>query len=418
MASPATTPLSLEQVLAKDGFLVKISLDSLVNNGFVNCAVKRPIEDVEPNIGQTRLQFNLPAVDETIHPVFRHKRFENVSLQDYTDYIAPVARLATCMLSDIHIMPFFIALLARPLKKITDDPDTQQFLNQSVWEFGWDNNPSTPEEIKSTWKTLAGLRKYITWRFEDPPCGESFMDTCRRPGPLWGAVEEETYTSTIRIRKVYLDILKRITTSRSLPRTENLDPEDARLRTMVHMAITMCHEVCHALNYAYIKQDKDAYKAKTNKDGSQTYLTLPIPAEPYYRDDHMNELGWAYTQVTFDGILESMGNLGLPHSALFAYGAYTMKFETRRKEKTLERRYERWAPKVKKGLRRAVHMSYFQDMFTAEFWEKTVMKDGLVALRPPDQRPGFAVWVGVQKLENEVVPGRSYASAAAGRKKP
>jgi len=55
-------------------------------------------------------------------------------------------------------------------------------------------------------------------------------------------------------------------------------------------------------------------------------------------------------------------------------------------------------------------------MFTAEFWEKTVTKDGLAALRPPDH-PGFAVWFDVPKLESEVMSGLSYASVAAGKKK-
>lgn len=151
-------------------------------------------------------------------------------------------------------------------------------------------------------------------------------------------------------------------------------PGCSTLRTRMHMAMIVCHEFTHALHNATWEREDDEWAPTLS-------TTTPLPPEPFFRDDRISELGWAFQQYAFGGLLRPIGYFQ-PDSAdaAFPYGFFLEHFPGAvKKEDEHMRKFQQATPfqlGVTTILRHGVHMSYVQKQFTKEFWNKTVLLSG------------------------------------------
>lgn len=379
--APTTTA---EEKLRSDPFYKKFGLVRLNAEGFIDCKPKTTLENVRPSAKTTEEMKRVgEPFDFQIHPVFHFDRFSGVSQTDYDTFLTPVVRLATCLLSDLCVLPFFNSLLNREPDLIHND-EAEKAFGQQLYSFGNDETPMTDNELKRTWIKLQLLADYITWRQgkdDEGPAHRPYMYT-QRMRKIPGYVPGRTHGSEIYFMPQYLAILRGDVNPQTLAGTEGFDQEDSKLRTAVLMANTMCHELCHAAAICYHEQHEEAF----DKDANERFLWTPLPAEPFYRDDNTCELGWAYNQAITGGIFAPMG-YQVPGDVRAFMGLYQSDFASRIKAPNPTHRYMLRDPRSDLGLttqvRRAVLMRYMQDLYSQEFWDKRVATQGLLALRPP-----------------------------------
>lgn len=134
-------------------------------------------------------------------------------------------------------------------------------------------------------------------------------------------------------------------------KAEDFDVEAGRLRTMTAFVHALLHELCHAI-----------YKA-----------TTPISmhgSEPFYRDDRMAELGWAFTQVVFGGGIYPLGrnprHTACPYGSGVARWPEGISYGSGRMRASAARYGETYAR------RSIVKMQWLQKFFTRRFWDVDV----------------------------------------------
>ncbi|KAF1351382.1 hypothetical protein BDV97DRAFT_369023 [Delphinella strobiligena] len=187
-------------------------------------------------------------------------------------------------------------------------------------------------------------------------------------------LRRKTKASVIKVNRNYLKVLKGQIKSTEYVKAENFDQAAALLRTRMHMAMIVCHEFTHALHNATWEREDDEWAPTLS-------TTTPLPPEPFFRDDRISELGWAFQQYAFGGLLRPIGYFQ-PDSAdaAFPYGFFLEHFPGAvKKEDEHMRKFQQATPfqlGVTTILRHGVHMSYVQKQFTKEFWNKTVLLSG------------------------------------------
>lgn len=132
---------------------------------------------------------------------------------------------------------------------------------------------------------------------------------------------------------------------------------------LIHItqAIALCHEFCHAIHYAVYEDP-----------------ALKNQGEPFYANDRVHELGFAFEQQILSGVTASIGEHIFTLTC--AYGMMIKDFPGARRygngELGSPRRY---------GIRDedayAVHMDWVSGMFRDEFWDREVAQYGLERLK-------------------------------------
>lgn len=178
------------------------------------------------------------------------------------------------------------------------------------------------------------------------------------------------------------------------------EEDSAVRRRLLILAVTMVHELCHALEIALTPRPKADPKLTSEHSGSepsesgseQSESEEPgIPTvEPFYSNHRVAELGWAFESVVFGGIVDPLGCF-----VAAPYGLSIHEFPGLHEVKSKNSKYpgiaanqsaERGSP-IKFGRTKEsvypVHMFYVAKLFTQEFWEREVTERGLEAFVPP-----------------------------------
>lgn len=151
--------------------------------------------------------------------------------------------------------------------------------------------------------------------------------------------------------------------------------EDSALRRSIfNLAVTMVHELCHALENA----------VTLRLDDSETYIP-----EPFYSDHRIAELGYAFERVLFGGVIEPLGYYqAAPYGLVITEwpGIAEVGSEISPGVTNHSGSAERGSP-IKYGCTKfavyPIHMFYIAKFFTQEFWEREVPERQLEAFIPP-----------------------------------
>ncbi|GAB7357761.1 hypothetical protein MBLNU459_g0411t1 [Dothideomycetes sp. NU459] len=313
-----------------------------------------------------------------LHPIFRR---QNWILGDGEfDLILPSLCLTTLLLEDSSILPFIRGFLHKPLQRL-DDERAERKYRQELYVFDWRSSNQDPHADQlDAWKSMAGLRRRIHYRFY-PTKAYGETDTTDGPDPTLPTIR-------VTLNPGYLRALRRIRQLRHFPSTKKFSDPDALLRTRFHLAITLCHEVCHALGTAADITNTfhpDYHTGMT--EWAKTHDRLPL--EPFYRDYRISELGATFESVLFSGLIRPLAT-DAPAMADFKhlvipYGFGIIEFPGAQGG-ALYADKERGTPGkwgVQSTWYAAIPMDYVWNMFSDRFWNEHVARaNNVTALHP------------------------------------
>lgn len=105
----------------------------------------------------------------------------------------------------------------------------------------------------------------------------------------------QTHATCIYTNKGFLDVLRNDVTVQQFPKASTFSIPAGFTRTMVFFAHTLLHELCHSVwkSSAALTPDRNT--------------APPHTSEPFYRDQRIAELGWAFQQAVFHGAVRPNG---------------------------------------------------------------------------------------------------------------
>jgi hypothetical protein len=291
-----------------DAILRKIGLDRLNEKGYVNldmistdrtfgyagnralnAARWRAKYDVQigmhhtieepPNV-KSKKKGKYGKLDEyhRIHPIFRQDNWssDDLLMGHYTfNKLKPVLQLATLLLEDETMVGYIFAMLDISSHREITLPGVQKRLGRKVHWFEKRNNLSQAEK-QTVWKELYDLGQNLWWTDKQMTGKEDSLH-----GFTWG----ERGSIEIVLNKRLIDYVCREASpvEDAIDWKPGSDVNSARLRVMFNLAITMVHEVMHAL-----------------------WRNRYYPAfEPYYRDTRAAELGFQWEQLLYTGQIDN-----------------------------------------------------------------------------------------------------------------
>lgn len=190
--------------------------------------------------------------------------------------------------------------------------------------------------------------------------------------------DDSSCGSTITINDQFVDVLcDRITADqvgqghfRWLPGS---DTASGKVRTTFLLAVTLVHELCHAIVICHTPCDP------------ATGLPPDNAVEPFYGDQRLAEIGYAWESHVFRG---AIAPLEMSLSPAAPYGLertdWPGSFRIPPERRSPARYGTRWA---------SIHLlrnKYVQDFFTRRFWNGRIDRYGMSGFRPK-KRVGFRV---------------------------
>lgn len=161
-----------------DPILKTIGLDQLVAEGVTNLSRSARNHDSPssafPATPGEEFRKAFPQGAGVIHPIYRKDNWM-ISQANY-EVLLPAIRLASMLLEDPAILPFFRGLLDLPLKRLGDDK-AEKLYNQKLYVFDWLSGNEDPwADQVDGWKAIANLSTRIRFEIVDMP-GSAFMQT-------------------------------------------------------------------------------------------------------------------------------------------------------------------------------------------------------------------------------------------------
>ncbi|GAB7352748.1 hypothetical protein MBLNU459_g3100t1 [Dothideomycetes sp. NU459] len=241
----------------------------------------------------------------TIHPVFEHGSWSNLSTQDYA-LLEPVIQLATVLLLEPCIFAFFNGQYGPNLKPL-DNPAAAKALGQDLFWFEPNNAHMLP-----AFRAMLNMKDRVTWQFGDPDhkswaTTEGYAPPNARRDPVTHNPSYTTINSVITLRKEFLHVLQGRIDPGLAPRVgmecRPYDKQAAKMRSHLFMAVVMLHELCHAFENSTRERlpDWDRYADELIRNGANRAV------EAFYRDYRIAEHGFAFEQYVFGGVLEVLG---------------------------------------------------------------------------------------------------------------
>ena len=211
-----------------------------------------------------------------IHPIFERSRWENCSDDVYYG-ITHIIRLASAMLESPASVAFHYALMSDPREYLQE---TSQRLGVPCYRFRHTNHDEATTRLYFDMMMLR-IAPHIRFRwFMKSDLGFAHLNAfgvTRRnlhsPTFLRGA-QQSGNGSVIHINHEYIDNL-----------SNGPKPLSQLLRYQFYMALTISHEIAHAVN---------------NAVSVETY-------EPFYEDQRLTELGKAWEVEVLGGMPEMIG---------------------------------------------------------------------------------------------------------------
>lgn len=173
-----------------------------------------------------------------------------------------------------------------------------------------------------------------------------------------------TSAAHVHIRESFRSALLGRELSTSFAKAASFDARTAHCRALWFFAIVLLHELAHATHLAYWELFPDRYNPTT--DGK----------EPFWRDDRLAELGWAFTQVVFGAVFHPFGFN--PYSASLPYGMAQIRWPGGSNLGDARGSALGWAHAYM--TRGATDVHWCHKFFTRRFWEVDVPARGAHAM--------------------------------------
>lgn len=229
-----------------------------------------------------------------IHPLLHPDMWDFAEMEEkstgFWEALRPVFQLATLLLEHDDMIGYIIGLLDITKHKRIDHPEAEKRRGEKLFWFEKRENPSNEEKLQA-WMELHELTKTLWWRefrFVEVPSTH-------------GLTNSRNGSELIFINAKYFDILCRgeLATAGARSWFPGSDEDSARLRVQFVLAVTMVHEIIHAL----------------------WWKKFPDLKEPFYRDTRASETGWQWEMLLFTGLIDGLGKeYGFPYvsrSSLF-----------------------------------------------------------------------------------------------------
>ncbi|KAG9580870.1 hypothetical protein KCU77_g12029, partial [Aureobasidium melanogenum] len=325
-----------------------------------------------------------------IHPIFLPRKWNNVSTDDY-DLMIPALKLASRILDEPQILTYIKGALKKPLTPINDQEAVNK-AGQPLYTFS--NEPLRDWTSEEIWHTVSTLRDCIEFHFSAHlPFG--CMAMCG-PGDTGSMIAIGAYSARITLNNQFLGVFRRkLKASQfSKPWKPGTHDESAVLRSQFAFAVTLVHEVMHALwltsNPTYVQHY-----------ASPEPPAWVMPKEPFYRDGRMNELGACWETHVFGGNIHMLGH---PHGAIMPYGLTTVPFPGT---------WDFYPSVINRGNPRKwgyewtttypIEMKHIRKMFTNEMWDE-VQRYGIKRLRRK-RKLGYRTYT--DRKFSELAPGEA-----------
>lgn len=242
--------------------------------------------------------FNTPDLaDREIHRIFQYEMWQGLHWEDYNE-IRPALKLASCMLEEPSMMTFFNGLIGQPWKNVHMSDTMKANHPGEVFQYFEPSDAFDPAAAQcgfdDIWELMINMSKYIKWEFGpvDGAYGVTTADVYK-PGMRGYA----TQSSVITMNEHYLEVLSRLKQATDITpwisHDDSLVNGPAVMRAHFCMAVTMMHELCHAICY------------------SVTPFRHMGTQEPFLRDMRKNELGHAYEVMAFGVRIETRELIGI-----------------------------------------------------------------------------------------------------------
>ncbi|KAI9699751.1 MAG: hypothetical protein M1836_002786 [Candelina mexicana] len=286
-----------------------------------------------------------------IAPVFRRQNLPKISIASYEAF-KPTLQLATMFLSEPNALGYWLDLAFAERVQIPNRP-------KGVCEFR--SGSYGPEDIRRFYYLMDELKDALVIRFKDH---KEF-----KHGLVGGFTVVAPWYSSRRLRlpsfpgyfsKIILPkrCLEEAEAATAAASARGLLDHNAPsicliLRQRFNVAVTLCHEVCHALRTAL--------------------ETHPLKPEPFYNDDSHAEVGNAWEASTFGGSIDFLDESGAQGAICVMKwpGAHDWNAPSRRKSR------RRWLTSY------VVPMDYIIKVQSRAFWERDVRRFGPGELRVP-----------------------------------
>jgi hypothetical protein len=216
-----------------------------------------------------------------IHPIFRWHNWDCDALYDRTNgrfhALEPVLQLATLLLEDHSTVAYISSMLDISSHKRITWGETEERLGRKVYCFEKRQDVSDAERVM-VWKELQSLSENIWWN-----------DFRVKPGENWIHASTQYISSEepieMHINAEYLDVLcgDDSPIQNAIPWMPGSDRESAYLRSQWMLAMTLVHEVMHAL-WFYKHQNRP---------------------EPFQLDVRTAELGFLWENLMFSGNVDN-----------------------------------------------------------------------------------------------------------------
>lgn len=241
--------------------LRKFRLKDLHRHGFIDWinGLEMPPIDYTEDRGTSQLN------DVDIHPVFRRGRWHNISDDDYV-LLLPVLRVASKFLLEPSMMAWWHGLFS-PVHNTLCDPSTHMkhpFAKLTVFDIQpWDpTRADSALAAPETLRKLDQMKDFVTWEFLKLDSQAALTRPVYRDGFYPGC----TVASSLALNVEYLEAIRGNIDIKAFPKAANFGEEEALIRSMSSLVVSILHEFCHAVCHASTKKYR-----------------VPLNTEPFFR---------------------------------------------------------------------------------------------------------------------------------------
>lgn len=364
----------------------------LMMTGVINY-LPAPMPPVSYNFAHALSRFG--GVMPALHPIFARENFICSDVA-YTE-LEPALELASSFINEPTMQPFFEAVMDTKRYQDIKSPKFEARFGHRPQIFDVKSlDPKTSmKDAMAIWKTVAQLKDAVeffimgdnlcegrdaedsymstrSWQIEGTGLKSVSVQTSIPPHKrLNCAVTDECNRpkasgSTIIMHQYWIDALQsKGSQAEDFPHYDDQPPdlEAAYMRTILVTAITLCHELTHALRYA-------------------TRDRKPSKREPFFLHNHVAELGFVFENLLFRGVTEPIP--GGVKALACPYGLTTYRFPggTDVGGAAYKSAYKAG---YKHTSHRVVIMRDVHKFFTTDFWQKQAPKHTLEAYKPTRQ---------------------------------
>ncbi|KAF1347055.1 hypothetical protein BDV97DRAFT_423662 [Delphinella strobiligena] len=350
-----------------DPILKRLRLKDLHRNGYIDHP-SGAFPQIETDNFQARITFSLAdpvtgaANDKYnfIHPVFKPENWVQLAPEDY-ERISPALRLASSFLCEPSVLGFYQAIIRAPQR--LHDSDAEALLKRKVYCIG--TSPMLRQSLPVVAQIMVRMQHHVKWHFGNGNLtGTAWMVTNYDLNKDGLHPNRRSMSSDVHIRPEFLEVFRQKIHVSQFAKAENFDNAAAYCRTANFFAHGLLHELYHALHSAAVP--------------TMDHPTIPgakaIVPEPFYRDDRLAELGWAFQQVVFGGGIAPLG--WNPITPAAPYGMSALRWPGGIGEPTIgEPRASpaRWNETyITEGI---LDVEWHRKFFTRKFWEVDAARD-------------------------------------------